>query len=126
MMGNPVARYALFVFPLFVICQPVHASAWQICRMELLVTEVLTRPYPKLQAQILKVSQTSATAECPKVGTTLTFIPETSDYQNHLPRRQWPKKGQSVHVNYRYLDGTCKGDGHSHECRIEHYPLADT
>lgn len=56
-------------------------------------------------------------------GTILTFTPETRDYQNDLPRRQWPKKGQSVRVDYRYLDGMCKGDGHSHACRIKHYPM---
>lgn len=123
MMGSHAARYALVVFPFFVMCQPVQASAWQICRLELKITDVLTRPYPKLQAQVLKVSQTSATAECPEVGATLSFVPETADYQNTLPRRQWPKKGQSMRANYQYLDGTCKGDGHSHACRIEHYPV---
>ena len=45
------------------------------------------------------------------------------DYQNDLPRRTWPKKGQSVRVDYRYLDGVCKGDGQSHSCRIKHYPM---
>lgn len=123
-MGNRVTRYALFVFPVLVMCQPVQASKWEICRMALRVTEVLTRPYPTLQAQVVKVSQASATAECPEEGATLTFTPETADYQSTLPRRQWPKKGQLMHVDYRYLDGTCKGDGHSHACRIQHYPLA--
>lgn len=123
-MGNHVIRYALFALPLLVLCQPVQAASWQICSMELRVTDVLKHPYPKLQAQILKVSPTSTTAECPEEGASLTFIPETTDYQSQIPRREWPKKGQSVRVNYRYLDGICKGDGHSHACRIEHYPLA--
>lgn len=123
-MDYRATRYALFAFPFFVMCQPVQASTWQICRMELHITDALKLPYPKLQAQVVKVSQASTTAECPEKGATITFVPETADYQSTLPRRQWPKKGQLMHINYRYLDGTCKGDGHPHECRIEHYPLA--
>lgn len=122
-MKNHAARYALFVLTLSVLCEPVQASAWQICSMELRITDVLKRPYPQLQAQILKVSPTSTTTECPEAGATVTFTPETTDYQAPLPRRQWPSKGQLVHVNYRYLDGICKGDGNEHACRIEHYPL---
>jgi hypothetical protein len=125
-MGNLATRYVLFVFPFFALCQPVQASAWEICSMELRIINVLKRPYPQLQAEILKVSQRSTTAECPKEGATITFIPETTDYQSELPRRQWPQKGQSVHVNYQYLDGICKGDGHDRACRIKHYPLAGT
>lgn len=123
MMNRHVTRSVLFFLPLFLLCEPVQASTWQICRMELRITDVLKKPYPTLQAQILKARPTSPTVECPMEGTSLTFTPETKDYQNDLPRRQWPKKGQSVHVDYRYLDGMCKGDGHSHACRIKHYPV---
>ncbi|AHL34373.1 hypothetical protein CD58_16370 [Pseudomonas brassicacearum] len=115
--------YVLFALTLPMLCTPVQAATWQICRMELRILEVLKQPYPQLQARIEKVSSTSATAECPEEGTTMTFTPETPDYQSTLPRRQWPKKGQSVQVNYQYLDGMCKGDGNSYACRIKHYPL---
>ncbi len=114
---------ALFVLTLPILCDPVQASTWQICRMDVRVTEVMKRPYPQLQAQILKTIPASTTVECPKVGATLTFTPETTDYQTTLPRRQWPTKGQSVRVDYRYLDGICKGDGQDYPCRIKHYPL---
>jgi len=123
MMNRHVTRSVLFFLPLFLLCEPVQASTWQICRMELRITDVLKKPYPTLQAQILKARPTSPAVECPMEGTILTFTPETRDYQNDLPRRQWPKKGQSVRVDYRYLDGMCKGDGHSHACRIKHYPV---
>ncbi|RON57768.1 hypothetical protein [Pseudomonas frederiksbergensis] len=113
----------LLVLTLLVVCIPVHASTWQICALELRITEVVKRPSTQLQAQVLKVSPASTTAECPEVGTTLTFAPETTDYQTTLPRRQWPIKGQSVRMDYRYLDGICKGDGNDYPCRIKHYPL---
>lgn len=123
MMKIRATRYGLFVLPLAVLCGPAQASTWQICRMEVRVTDVVKRPYPQLQAQILKATPASASVECPEVGTTVTFAPETTDYQATLPRRQWPKKGQSVRIDYRYLDGICKGDGNDYACRIKHYPL---
>ncbi|MCJ8176217.1 hypothetical protein MRS45_08905 [Pseudomonas viridiflava] len=122
-MNRHATRSVLLFLPLFLLCEPVQASTWQICRMELRITDVLKKPYPTLQALVLKVRTTSPAVECPMEGTILTFTPETRDYQNDLPRRQWPKKGQSVRVDYRYLDGMCKGDGQSHECRIKHYPV---
>lgn len=106
------------------ICPPAHASTWQICSMELRITDVLKQPFMQLQAQVLKAHPASTTVECPEVGATLTFTPQTPDYQAPLPRKQWPKKGQSVQINYRYLDGLCKGDGHEYACRIKHYPVA--
>ncbi|RON47761.1 hypothetical protein [Pseudomonas frederiksbergensis] len=124
-MNNHATRYGLWVLALSALSQPAQASTWQICRMDVRITEVVKRPYPQLQAQILKITPASATVECPEVGTTLTFTPETTDYQAPLPRRQWPGKGQSVRVDYRYLDGICKGDGNDYACRIKHYPLVD-
>jgi hypothetical protein len=91
--------------------------------MELRITEVLKQPFAQLQARVLKVTPASSTVECPEVGATVVFTPEKVDYQAPLPRRQWPRKGQSVQVNYRYLDGICKGDGNEHACRIKHYPM---
>ncbi|KQW41867.1 MULTISPECIES: hypothetical protein [Pseudomonas] len=102
---------------------PVQASTWQICHLELRIVEVLKQPYPQLRAQIVKARPKSASVECPAQGSSLTFTPETQDYQATLPRRQWPRKGQSLQVDYRYLDGVCKGDGNSYACRIKHYPV---
>ncbi|MCQ9394481.1 hypothetical protein NRB14_23010 [Pseudomonas viridiflava] len=123
MMNRHATRSVLFFLPLFLLCESAQASTWQICSMELRITDELKKPYPTLQAQVLKARTTSPAVECPMEGTILTFTPETRDYQNELPRRQWPKKGQSVRVDYRYLDGVCKGDGQSHACRIKHYPM---
>jgi len=120
----PASHSVLLVLALSALCAPVHAATWQICRLELRVTEVVKQPFAQLQARILKVTPASASVDCPAVGTALTFTPETADYQAPLPRKQWPRKGQSVQINYRYLDGICKGDGHDYACRIKHYPLA--
>ncbi|UZJ58324.1 hypothetical protein OKW98_17155 [Pseudomonas sp. KU26590] len=122
-MKHPTPCYALFTVMLSLFCQPVLASSWQICRMELRITDVVTQPFPQLQADILKVSAKAANVICPKQGTTFMFTPETSDYQAVIPRRSWPKKGQVVRFDYRYLDGTCKGDGNAYPCRIKHYSL---
>lgn len=122
-MTKHAAYYLLSVLPIFVGCEPAQASAWQLCRLELRITHVLTRPTPQLQARVLKVMPGSTTAECPEEGATLTFTPETPDYQAQLPRRRWPSKGQTLHVDYRYLDGICKGDGNDYACRIKHYPV---
>lgn len=122
-MKTTTPFFTLFLLSLYVLCEPAQASTWQICRMDLRITDVLKQPSPQLQAQVLKVSPASTTAQCPEVGTTLTFIPERRDYQSQLPRRRWPAKGQSVSIDYRYLDGICKGDGNDHPCRIRHYPV---
>jgi len=122
-MKNQATHYGLLVLTLCVLCEPVQASAWQICGMALRITDVLKQPAAQLQATVLKVTPASSTVECPEVGATVVFTPETTDYQAPLPRRQWPRKGQSVQVNYRYLDGVCKGDGNEYACRIQHYPL---
>ncbi|MBT2339933.1 hypothetical protein J7E36_12345 [Pseudomonas fluorescens] len=92
--------------------------------MDLHIVEVLKKPYPQLQARVLKANPASATVECPEPGSAITFIPETPDYQATLARHQWPGKGQTVQVHYRYLDGICKGDGNDYPCRIKHYPLS--
>jgi len=122
-MKKQATYLVLLASALLILCASAQAATWQICRLELHITDVLKKPFPQLQAEVLTASPKSATVECPKVGTTLTFTPETADYQATLPRRQWPRKGQSVQVDYRYLDGICKGDGKNYACRIEHYPF---
>lgn len=122
-MKHQLPYYALFTVMLSLFCQPALASSWQICRMKLRITDVMTNPFPQLQAEILEVHPKTANVDCPERGTTFMFTPETSDYQAVLPRRSWPKKGQVVRFDYRYLDGTCKGDGNAYPCRIKHYSL---
>lgn len=122
-MNTHTACLGLLALTLSFMGEPVQASTWQICQMELRIVEVLKQPYPQLQALVMKVRPKASSVECPAQGSLLTFTPETPDYQATLPRRQWPGKGQSVQVDYRYLDGVCKGDGNSYACRIKHYPV---
>lgn len=122
-MNTHTACLGLLALTLPFLGEPVQASTWQICQMELRIVEVLKQPYPQLQAQVMKVRPKTSSVECPAQGSLLTFTPETPDYQATLPRRQWPKKGQSVQVDYRYLEGVCKGDGNAYACRIKHYPV---
>jgi hypothetical protein len=114
-----------FILTFAALCAPVHAATWQICDMQLQVTEVVKQPYPGLRAQVLKTRPASPDVECPEEGAVISFIPETADYQATLARRKWPAKGQAIRIKYRYLDGICKGDGNEHPCRIEHYPFVD-
>lgn len=87
------------------------------------ITDTVTKPFPQLQADFLKISAKTATVICPEQGVTLIFTPKTSDYQAVLPSRNWHKKWQVVRMDYRYLDGICKGDGHDYPCRIKHYSV---
>lgn len=100
-----------------------HAAQWKICRIDAKATGTVSRPYPKLQATVLRVASMQADAECPKVGDALTFIPDTADYQASVPRKRWPKAGSVFAMRYQYIDGECKNDGHPKPCRVEHYPL---
>lgn len=121
-MKTAMKNAAICMLTLGVLCAPAQASTWQICRLELRITDIVRQPSARLQAQVVNVRPASGTVQCPQVGSTITFTPETADYQSALPRRQWPTRGQSVRIDYRYLDGICKGDGNDHPCRIEHYP----
>ena len=98
------------------ISAPAMAANWEICDLKVEVRDKQTVRHA-LQARVLE-SLAKGQAECPQVGTALSFRPETADYQSELPRRQWPKPGTTVKVRYRYLDGICKDRG---ACRIQHY-----
>lgn len=101
---------------------PALAGQWQNCDLEVQVRDKQTSS-KQLQTRVVGTQariQAHGEAECPQPGAALSFRPETPDYQAELPRRQWPKPGQTVKVRYRYLDGECKDRG---VCRIQHYSL---
>lgn len=97
---------------------PAMAGQWQICELGVKVRDKQTSSR-QLQTRVVS-TQARGDAECPQPGAALSFRPETPDYQTEVPRRQWPKPGQTVKVRYRYLDGECKDRG---PCRIQHYSL---
>lgn len=101
----------------------VQAANWQVCRMEVEITETVTQPYPGLKGQVESVKPQAASTECPIRGEVIAFAPESADYQSMIPRKHWPRPGQRVWMRYQYLDGECKNDGHPKPCRIQHYPM---
>jgi len=113
---------AWLLLPLFV-APCAHAANWQICRMEVEITETVTQPYPGLKGRIESVQAQATSAECPIRGEVIAFEPESADYQSMIPRKRWPKPGERVRMRYQYLDGQCKNDGNTKPCRIQHYPM---
>jgi hypothetical protein len=102
-----------------------HRGTWQVCHLQIQAVKHLTAfPGGSLQARVLNVQADPWVSDCPARGATITFSPETSDYQNMLPYKRWPKVGQKIKMRYQYLDGICKGDGRpDYPCRIKHYPV---
>lgn len=110
----------LGIFLLSFTGAPTSANVWQICDLELNITELVTQPYPRIRAFVQSVTPRTATVECPPTDSEVFFYPGRADYQGILPRRNWPNPGQTVRWRYMYLDGECKNSG---SCRIEHYPV---
>ncbi len=106
-----------------ILASSTQASSWQVCKLEVEIIARGKQPYPELQGRVASVKADPADAQCPKTGTVITFEPESADWQSMIPRKLWPASGQWVRMRYQYLDGICKGDGNSHPCRIEHYPM---
>lgn len=95
------------------------AGQWVICDYSIKVKEI-TRS--DLRAKVITaVAKNSET--CLKQGAELSFKPETEDYQGHLPRKAWPKAGQTAKLRYRELTGFCKNDGDTKPCTIVHYSI---
>lgn len=114
-----IGKLALCGLGLLLASQAAMANNWQICRMRVEITGVL-KQQDQLQARVLQVTPHPRDAECPAIDSTLAFRPEQPDYQNDLPRKAWPKIGQTIRMRYQYLDGICKERG---PCRIKHYPI---
>ncbi|WP_256676046.1 hypothetical protein [Pseudomonas sp. SCB32] len=116
-------KIAAWLLPSLFVVSCAHAGNWQICRMEVEITEQVTQPYPGLKGRVESVQAQTSTAECPIRGEVIAFAPESADYQSMIARKHWPRPGERVRMRYQYLDGICKGDGNSRPCRIEHYPM---
>ncbi|MEE9099682.1 MULTISPECIES: hypothetical protein [Pseudomonas] len=116
-----VAVAGLLLTPL--LANAAQAGSWQVCRLEVEITETVKQPYPGLKGRVESVKARPAEAQCPDKGAVIAFEPESADWQSMIPRRHWPAPGQRVWMRYQYLDGTCKNDGNERPCRIEHYPM---
>ncbi|GGH58271.1 hypothetical protein GCM10010975_18710 [Comamonas phosphati] len=109
---------ALLTMLLAAATAPAMAGQWQICDLGVKVRDKQTSS-KQLQTRVVD-TQAWGDAECPQPGAALSFRPEAADHRAEVPRRQWPKAGETVKVRYRYLDGECKQRG---SCRIQHYAL---
>lgn len=100
--------------------QPLaQAHTWQVCKLTVKINHIV-KTEQKIEATVIQVTHKSQ-VECPAQGETITFSPESADYQTMLPKKNWPKSGQVVAMRYQYIDGECKDSG---PCRIAHYPLS--
>lgn len=115
-MFLPVLLFGMLAVPV-----RSHAAEWEVCRYEIRVTKIDF--HENTISAVLEDPDGSLGEECPPVGQTLTFMPETLDYQSPLPRKKWPRVGQTRKLIYRHLDGVCKGDGNPHPCRIKHFSV---
>lgn len=95
------------------------AGQWVICDYSIKVKAITP---PELRAEVLTAAAKNP-ENCLKPGAELSFMPESEDYQSHLPQKAWPKKGQRAKLRYRELSGICKNDGNPQPCTIVHYSI---
>lgn len=94
---------------------PAMADSWVVCDYDVEGVRIAGSPR-ELTVRVLRGFPRNG-ADCPAASGDMTFTPETANYQNNLPRAQWPKPGQRALLRYRHLDGICKPD---RPCRIVH------
>ncbi|MFY8042165.1 MAG: hypothetical protein ACOVOD_04495 [Rhodoferax sp.] len=105
-----------------VLCtSPLLASAgqWEICDYAIQIDSSA----PSGVRATVKEAALKNPELCEKVGASLTFAPESEDYQSVLPRKRWPKVGATTALRYRQLTGFCKNDGDTKPCTIRHYSI---
>ena len=110
--------YLMVILILGLVSVPALAiNNWTICRYEFKTVNV-----NKAQREItVNTTKTlNSAGDCVTNNQTLTFRPETMDYQNELPFKYFPKVGEKRILVYRYIDGECKDRG---PCRIKHYSI---
>ena len=106
------------LLPLISQATQTNANNWTLCPYEVKTQNVdkIERTITVKTTKSIKVS-----VDCPAINQTLTFRPETMDYQSELAVKFFPKVGEKRTLVYRYLDGQCKDRG---ACRIQHYSLS--
>ena len=103
---------------LLIMAIPAHAADWVVCDYDVESIRI-DRLKHELTVRLLR-GHSKRPVECPEPSGEMTFVPETADYQNELPRKQWPAPGQRTLLRYRYLDGICKSN---EPCRIRHHSI---
>ncbi len=95
------------------------AGQWEICDY----TVQIESTAPSGVRATVKEAAPKNPDLCLKVGASLSFVPESEDYQSVLPRKRWPKVGTTAALRYRQLTGFCKRDGDTQPCTIRHYSV---
>lgn len=113
-MLSKLAALVIFGSPLLALAGP-----WEICDH----TIQIESSSPSDVRATVKEAAPKNRELCLKVGASLSFVPESEDYQSVLPRKRWPKVGSTVTLRYRQLTGFCKRDGDTQPCTIRHYSV---
>ncbi|MDR7305688.1 hypothetical protein J2X15_000966 [Rhodoferax saidenbachensis] len=113
-MRSKLATLVIFTSPLLAL-----AGQWEICDYTVQIeSSALSGVRATVKEATLKNPEL-----CEKIGTSLSFSPESEDYQSVLPRKRWPKVGTITALRYRQLTGFCKRDGDTQPCTIRHYSV---
>jgi hypothetical protein len=113
-MLQKLAALALLASPLSALAGP-----WEICDY----TVQIESTAPSGVRAVVTETAPKNLDWCVKVGGSLSFAPESEDYQSVLPRKRWPKVGTVATLRYRQLAGICKNDGNDRPCTIKHYSV---
>ena len=113
-MRSKLAALAVLTSPLVALAGP-----WEICDY----TVHIESATPSGVRATVKEAAAKNMDLCLKVGASLSFAPESEDYQSVLPRKRWPKVGTATALRYRQLTGFCKRDGDTQPCTIQHYSV---
>lgn len=112
-------RRCLFLWLVAVWPAMASAANWTVCDFSIRTVE---RGEHAIRAVVVSASRSNPPS-CFQPGAEIEFAPETADYQQVLPRRQWPRRHQRSRLRYRELDGWCKNDGAPGPCTIRHYSI---
>lgn len=112
-------RRRLFLWLFMMWPAMAFAANWTVCDFTIQTVE---RGERSIRAVVVSASRTNPPS-CFRPGTEIEFAPETVDYQQVLPRKQWPRRHQRSRLRYRELDGWCKNDGAQGPCTIRHYSI---
>ncbi len=113
-MWSKLVTLVIFASPLIALAGP-----WEVCDY----TVQIESSAPSGVRATVKEASLKNPELCEKVGASLSFTPESEDYQSVLPRKRWPKVGTTAALRYRQLTGFCKRDGDTQPCTIQHYSV---
>ncbi|PQA76249.1 hypothetical protein C5F53_17675 [Rhodoferax sp. TS-BS-61-7] len=113
-MRSKLAARVVFASPLLAL-----AGQWEICDYTVQIeSSALSGVRATVKEAALKNPEL-----CEKAGASLSFAPESEDYQSVLARKRWPQVRTTAALRHRQLTGFCKRDGDTQPCTIQHYSV---